>query len=248
MLSKIIGVGNKIELSRVGVASVKEQKEEGFSNNKVFVSQVYDILDDDRLKIAMPLDGGKVVLMPNNARIDAFFYTIKGLYQGRFVIVDRYKEGNLMIQVIELTSELKKFQRREYFRLSCTMGIMYRPLSQEEHDYYFSIENLNEQIEEETLIPAFALDISGGGMRYVSKERLEKENIIFAVLSFNYEEELKKYAVLGKIIGVSTAKNNHNLFEHRVEFSNVNGIVREDIIKYIFEEERKRRKKENGQW
>jgi c-di-GMP-binding flagellar brake protein YcgR len=247
MLSKIIGIGNKIELSRVGVASTKEKNADGFSDNKVFVSQVYDIIDEDRLKIAMPLDGGKVVLMPNNTRIDAFFYTTKGLYQGRFVIVDRYKEGNLMVQVIELINELKKFQRRQYFRLSCTMEIMYRCLSKEEYDYYFSLKDLSSKISEESLSQAVALDLSGGGMRLVSKERLEKNDIAFFVLSFNYEVDIKKYAVLGKVIGVNTSKNNHNLFEHRIEFSNVNGTVREDIIKFIFEEERKRRKKENGQ-
>ena len=112
MLGKIIGVGNKIELTKVSQSLAYDMNGKGgFNDNRVLVSQVYDIIDEDRIKIAVLLDGGKVVLLPNNTRIDACFFTSKGLYQGRFIIVDRYKEGNLMVQVIELINELKKYQR-----------------------------------------------------------------------------------------------------------------------------------------
>lgn len=244
MLSKIIGVGNKIELTRVSQTSSGTLGD--IDENKVYVSQVYDIIDEDRIKIAVPVDGRKVVLMPNNVRIDACFYTSKGLYQGRFVIVDRYKEGNIMIQVIELINELKKFQRRQYFRLDCTMSITYKVIEEENIEEYYKIENLSKELEKEILLPAIALDLSGGGMRFVSKKRHNKDEMLAILLGINYGEIIKQYGLLAKVIGVNTSKSNGSLYEHRVEFSNVTSGVREDIIKYIFDEERKRRKKESG--
>ncbi|MBQ1192894.1 MAG: flagellar brake domain-containing protein [Lachnospiraceae bacterium] len=248
MLGKIIGVGNKIELTKVSQSLAYDMNGKGgFNDNRVLVSQVYDIIDEDRIKIAVPLDGGKVVLLPNNTRIDACFFTSKGLYQGRFIIVDRYKEGNLMVQVIELINELKKYQRRQYFRLSCTMSIMYRVLEEDELEEFYSTKELTERLEEEFLLNAVALDISGGGMRFVSKQRHNKDDIMVIEISFNYGGKVKKYGLLAKTIGVATSKNNSKLYEHRVEFSNVTSNVREEIIRFIFDEERKRRKKESGQ-
>lgn len=245
MLSKIIGVGNKIELTRVSQTSSGTLGD--IDENKVYVSQVYDIIDEDRIKIAVPVDGRKVVLMPNNVRIDACFYTSKGLYQGRFVIVDRYKDGNIMIQVIELINELKKFQRRQYFRLDCTMSITYKVIEEENVEEYYQIEDLSKELEKEILLPAIALDLSGGGMRFVSRKRHNKDDMLAILLGINYGEIIKQYGILAKVIGVNTSKSNSSLYEHRVEFSNVTSGVREDIIKYIFDEERKRRKKESGQ-
>lgn len=250
MLSKIISIGNKIELTRVSQQASYNLDEEGIKKNKVYVSQVYEVIDDDHIKIAVPLDGGKVVMLPNNTRIDACFITSKGLYQGRFVIVDRYKEGNLVIQVIELINELQKYQRRQFFRLSCTMGIMYKILEDEEtvKEYMEEEEELSEKLKKESLMQGVALDISGGGMRFVSKNRHNKYEMMAALVRLSYsEEEEWNYGILAKIISVSTSKNNKNLFEHRVEFLNVDSKVRENIIKFIFEEERKRRKKESGQ-
>ena len=51
MLSKIIGVGNKIELLRVSGSNNPSNGE----GQKVYVSQVYEIIDEDRIKIAIPL-------------------------------------------------------------------------------------------------------------------------------------------------------------------------------------------------
>lgn len=248
MLSKIIGVGNKIELTRVNqVADRDTNNLTGENGKKVLVSQVYDILDEDRLKIAIPSESGKIVLLPNNTRIDACFYTTNGLYQGRFIIVDRYKEGNLLVQVVELINELTKYQRRQYFRLSCTMSIKYVPIDEKQFEEYSKEKNILEKIDEQEAFTAVALDISGGGMRFVSKSRHEKNSFIAVSLGIEYTQKIKKYGILAKIINVSTSKNNSVLYEHRVEFCNLDGNEREEIIKYIFDEERKRRKKESGQ-
>ena len=50
-----IAIGNKIELVRLDQVIRNEQ------NKKVYVSKIYDILDQDKLQIAMPIFEGRIV-------------------------------------------------------------------------------------------------------------------------------------------------------------------------------------------
>jgi c-di-GMP-binding flagellar brake protein YcgR len=51
--------------------------------------------------------------------------------------------------------------------------------------------------------------------------------------------------VTGKVLKVEPLENRDGLFEHRVQFLKISDSEREDIIHYIFEEERKIRKKQD---
>ena len=56
--------------------------------------------------------------------------------------------------------------------------------------------------------------------------------------------ERKKYDVVGKVLAVKELENRRGMFEHRVQYYNLDVNTREEIIRFIFEEERKSRKKE----
>ena len=75
----------------------------GEEPEKKYFSQVYDILSEDEMKIAMPIVDGRVIPLPVNGRYDLCFYTSGGLYQCKATITDRYKEGGLFVLQIEIT-------------------------------------------------------------------------------------------------------------------------------------------------
>ena len=54
----------------------------------------------------------------------------------------------------------------------------------------------------------------------------------------------KKYELVGKILSVKEVQGKAGIYEHRVQYVNLNVDEREEIIRYIFEEERKHRHKE----
>ena len=56
----------------------------------------------------------------------------------------------------------------------------------------------------------------------------------------------KRYNLAGKVLEVVMAKNRKESYECRIEYCNMSGETREQIIKYIFEQERMMRKKENS--
>ncbi len=225
MISNILCIGNKIELAKIPTS---ENIEYPSTDKKIYVSYILDIIDEDKLKIGIPAEQGKSIPLKTNARFDACFYTKNDLYQGRVVVKDRYKEEQNFILVVEVTSNLQKYQRRRYYRLGCEIDIHYR------------------KIEDEVFNEGTALDISGGGIRFVSDEKLQQNQKISMVLEIVYEDQKKTYRLLGKVIMSSQVKNDSGLFEHRIEFTDMQGSVRESLIKYIFEEEKRRKNRESS--
>jgi c-di-GMP-binding flagellar brake protein YcgR len=238
MLSKVLSVGDKVELTRVQAA-----QSDASMRKKVYVSQIYEVVDETRVKVGMPIENGHIVALAPNTRLDACFYTAKGLYHGRVVVVERMRENNIYVMVVELQYELKKFQRRQYYRLNCTMDLLHRPMEDEEQELF-----INKGIApDDSNIVGFkngiALDFSGGGIRFISQEKYNKEDLIVIRLKISYDDEYKIYSVVSRVISSIPAKNGRGNIEHRVEFVDLNSKIREEIIRYIFREERKQRQK-----
>lgn len=238
MLSKFISVGDKIELQAVD--HVTEEKKSG---KKTYESKVCDILSEDTMEIAMPMENTKLILLPVDSEYDMVFYGTTGLFQCFARIIDRYKSNNVYILVIELTSNLRKYQRREYYRFSCALEMCARTLQEEE------IEAVEKKLPY-ALTPGLPLkqsviiDISGGGLRFLSALKYEENSLLYIKYHLVKKGERTAYEMIGKVLSVKELENRPGTWEHRVQYYDVDTDVREDIIKYIFEEERKSRRKE----
>lgn len=238
MLTNFVKAGQKIELQ--SVERMNSENEEQI--RKVYVSKVYDVLSEDRLEVLMPMEKTKLILLPVDAEYNICFYTDQGLYQCFVRIIDRYKSNNVYILVLELISNLRKFQRREYYRFSCALEMESRDLLEEEKK---AVEK-----EEYRLIPGLPLkrsvivDLSGGGLRFVSVQKYANDSIIYITYHLMLNGQKKKYELLGRILSVNEVQGRPGTYEHRVQYINLDVDAREEIIKYIFEEERKHRHKE----
>lgn len=241
MLSKFIKHGCKVELQ--AIEHFADETED--TAKRVYISSVYDILTEDRMEITMPMEKTKLILLPVDGEYDAFFYCDDHVYQCALRIIDRYKSNNVYILVVEMISNMRKYQRREYYRFSCALEMCARPLVEEE------IKAI-EQNEGNYLTPGLPLkrsvivDISGGGLRFVSEQRYEPGSLIYCTYHLIMKGQNKVCEIVGKILAVKEIENKKGTFEHRVQYVNMDVDDREDIIKYIFEEERKSRHKERG--
>lgn len=240
MLSKYVIPGNKVEIQAVERTKYIDNSE----TKKVYQTKVYDILSDDRLEIYMPMDKTKLILLPVNAEYDLYFYTQAGLFQCFATVIDRYKTDNQFILLLELSSNLRKFQRREYYRLSCALEMNSRPLEKEEID---AVEQNNSYI-----VPGLPLkrsvivDISGGGIRFVGSYAYEPDSLVCCKYNLVIDGNAKEYTLIAKILMVRKLEDRDGLYEHRAQYINIDTIEREEIIRFIFEEERKNRKREKG--
>ncbi len=239
MLTKYVKPGEKIELQTVERSILGT-----VSDKKAYTSKVYDIISDEQFEILMPMEKTKLILLPVDGEYDVCFYTKQGLYQCYVRIVDRYKSGNTFILLCEPTSNLRKHQRREYYRFSCILNMDSRELVEEE------LEALEKR--ELSFQPGLPLqksvivDISGGGVRFVSSYRYEQDTIIYLTYKLMIGGKEKSYEIAGKVLASKPIENRPGEFEHRLQYLNMDNSEREEIIRYIFEEERKNRRKENG--
>lgn len=242
MLSKIIIPGDKVELQKV--ERIKYNGEDT-PNKKVYRSTVCEILSEDRLEITMPMEKSKLVLLQVDSEYDLYFYTENGLYQCFARVLDRYKSNNIYMVLLELTSNLRKQQRREYYRFSCALDMRARSLSEEEV--------IEAQKKEDArlsggdrLDKSVIVDISGGGLRFVAEQKYEVDSMVYCTYHLLIEGKNKEYNLTGKVLSVRELDNRPGVYEHRVQYANINVEEREEIIRYIFQEERKNRKKELG--
>ena len=82
-------------------------------------------------------------------------------------------------------------------------------------------------------------------MRFLSEEKYPMDELIICQMNLELKNSEKDIQALGKVLSVSHV-NDSELFEVRVQFEKISNIAREHIIQFIFEDERKRRKKNSG--
>lgn len=239
MISKYVEPGDKLEL--VLVERMPGANEE--LSKRVYQSKINDILSEDRLEIMMPMEKTKLILLPVDAEYDMAVYSKNGLYQCFVRVVDRYKSDNMYLLVVELTSNLRRNQRREYYRFSCALEMCSRTLEADE------VESI-EQNGEYNMVPGLPLkrsvvvDISGGGLRFISEQKYEVGCLIYCSYHLIVNGTRKLYEIVSKVLEVKPVENKKGVFEHRVQYVNITEGVREQIIRYIFQEERKNMKKD----
>ena len=79
--------------------------------------------------------------------------------------------------------------------------------------------------------------------RFSSAEHLEKGSIVLVKLNIRVSEDKSVYGVLGKVLESRIIRNSLGLYEQSLEYQEISGKSRETIIRYIFEQERRLRKK-----
>lgn len=238
MFSKFISIGDRVEMQSVARGGMTQEGNGG----KVYNSVVQDILSEDVIEVRMPMEKSKLILLPVDAEFDLVFYGTSGLFQCLARITDRYKSNNVYLLQMEMISNLRKYQRREFFRLRCALEMYTRSLKESEVQTIESRQpySLTKGL---PLKQSVVVDISGGGLRFLSPERYEAGSLLYCSYHLMNGGEHKKFEVICKVLSSIELDNRPGTFEHRVQYYDLDPDVREEIIKYIFEEERKNRQK-----
>ncbi len=241
MVTKVIRAGDKIDLVKSN--SVLTEQEE----KRVYKSQVYDVIGEEQLKIAMPQEKGRLLLLELEAVYRLQFYTENGLYECKGKVVDRYKTDNIYVVVVDIISALKKIQRREFYRLNCLLDGQIHILDDEELmagdiKRILRMHELNEATYEKAVI----VDISGGGARIATDCQVEEDSYITLKFQVNFKNNFQEYELLAHVVTAKKLENKKKAYELRIEFEQIENNVRESLIKYIFEQERKKRKSEKS--
>ena len=133
--------------------------------------------------------------------------------------------------------------------MSCAIDITYYQIT-DEMAQLETTEEIFQELHDDNFFDACkrgtVLDISGGGIRFVCDRELESQSHLLVIMHLNNEWIDQQFYIVIKIIDGWKSEKNSEKYIYRAKFLIKNPKTREAIIKYIFDEERKARKKENG--
>lgn len=236
MAQNILKVGNKIELT-----VLKTGKTDG--QEQVYVSQITDIRGDDIIA-AMPIFEGHIIPLETGSMLDVFFYTQRGIYKCEALIASRGREDNLHVMKLVLKTELEKFQRREYYRLPCTIDCSVLPLNVSDVIKYKK-EKLLPDIEK-TGKKGVIVDISGGGLRMTTDFLLEKNEFVAIRFPVHMNIGSRCIEVVGRIVLSQESEKRRGTYDNRIQFKVLSRELRDFIVKYIYEQQRLIQQRERG--
>ena len=91
-IAEIIQPGDKVDISFV--QNVERAKKDQ-SMPKIYKSQVLDLKENGNLEISMPVERGKLVLLPLGIRMEFIFFSKGTLYRAVGQVRERYKRENV---------------------------------------------------------------------------------------------------------------------------------------------------------
>ena len=131
MISNVLREGMKIDIH---IVNQTERPESAEKAAPVYKSQIFELFENGEMEIMMPIQSGKLILLPLGLRYEFVFYTPNGLYKSIGQIWERYKTENRYMLRIVLNTPLSKYQRREYYRMECVLDMGYFHLTDEESE------------------------------------------------------------------------------------------------------------------
>lgn len=205
-----LNIGSKIDIIKPKDESV------------IYPSQVLDILESNEIIISGPIKRNNLVLLHNNENIYVSYNVEnKGKYFFTARIVAR-NFSSVYTLTIERMSEIEKIQLRDHYRLLVTLNVGKEHLIVEKDN----VEKFYE--------PCETKDISGGGMKLNCNYDHQLGDEI--ICSFKINGETIK--VKSKIVRVEELNSFNYKYSIGVKFLEIENEMRDEIIRYIFEQQR----------
>lgn len=220
-------IGTKLELELFNEA--------GDRIDQVLVSEFEWHSGSNDIIIAAPIFEGSVVPLHFGTVMNVYFIKRREddihLYKFRAIVRARELAGNLHLIRVEMQGELEKVQRRSYYRLNCSVQIQYR-----------IVDSMNEVYNDN--IPfkkSFSNNISGGGISLMLEEKVEVGRLVECEL---FTSQDKRVRFFGKIIRYERSELEGRFkYAAGIAYIKINDNDREAVVRYIFNEQRKLRKK-----
>ncbi|AZT89776.1 flagellar brake protein [Caldicellulosiruptor changbaiensis] len=226
-MRKIFKVGDKIEIVRIDRRTWEEKGVQ-------YVSKIADI-KDEYFYVFTPIREGVYVTFFIEEIVRIYKVMPDGVWVFDAVVEDRFKEPEYMIKIRQI-SDIRKIQRRMFFRLPINLDIFVKLLNPQEGEIS---ENLQNGFSEGKIVKALTKDISGGGVCFLTQEEFNIHDIILTKIPIEGEELILKAQILRK------ERVDHHIyrFMYGSKFIEAKQNEIDKIVRYIFKEQQKMRQK-----
>ncbi len=189
--------------------------------DNIYVSQLLDVIEPDELIISGPITKGRLVLVHKDEKLEICYnLDEKGKYCFDALVLSRNYSRIYTLRIKKI-SDIRKVQLRKYFRLPIALDVNKEFVSSD------SLEVHNEKCE--------AKDISGGGLKLYCNYHHELDDIVDCSFKINGVMTYAKGKVVRVIDLVDNEKFKYNL---GISFTAIKEFSRDEIIKYIFDQQR----------
>lgn len=207
-------------------------------------SFVYEVKDDQTIIISNPIKNGvNYPLEKSYVYYFRFYIENSGMYLFKGIMVERIKFDNLPSVIIQLESDIKRVQRRKFYRVNLfSVGnfLIEKKLSEDEikrqrNKMMKKYANESDIIIEDTVfdkIPFDTKDLSGGGLRVLSNYEAKLGDIVKGEFKI-----IESWVIFnGEITRIE--KKDDNRYELGIKFLELDSSTQSKIVAYVFEVER----------
>jgi len=207
---KKLSIGLAVELI------VSEGEYEGHYRTRV------EEIGERLLSVGVPFEHGELVPLREGTKVKLTFCDETAIYSFKGRILQRIAIP-VPIFIFELPDTVDKVQRRNFVRVPALFPITFRMVTRE---------GLSDPQN------ATMLDMSGGGMRFTTKERLDNNSLLYVQI-FLPTGELQAPVRVIRSVRIEESK----LYSVSTEFHEISERERDKIIRCVFDIQRAMRKK-----
>jgi c-di-GMP-binding flagellar brake protein YcgR len=189
-------------------------------------SQVVEIYNNEFIDILIPMRKNHDVYLKEDIVLKLIVSKGDAVYEFKAALHEKLF-GRIPLLKLRILSEVNKIQRRNFYRLRLMKELEAKQV---------------EDIKERKYGDKFKgnlLDISAGGLLFNSNKELQEKDMLELTLNLNS----KKLIVFGIIVRKTFTTNLIVPYTYGVQFNRISDFERNEITKYIFEEQRRLIKK-----
>jgi len=187
--------------------------------------------DEGSAVIDSPMREGNIYPVRIGWNMDVYFTMKDDLYKFNSSVLQRWANGNLSFLKIAVLGDIHKIQRREYFRFECNVPVKYRIIKH----------TTNDGDDKEPMKPCVTKDLSGGGLCLRIKEEVERNTFIEGEVDLGPE---RKIPFVGEVVRVDILDGEKKYkYEIGVLFKKIEKNDKENIIRFIYSEQRRLRRR-----
>lgn len=196
------------------------------------VSQFEGTCSDGTYYVSAPIYEGRIYPISVGAKLNLYFVEKENFYKFRAKVLERSRKAAISLLKIQVLGEIKKIQRREFFRFECIIPVKYRVVGSSN-----TVLNKDENFKK-----TITRDLSGGGVCIKLEEKLNTGDVIECEL---FLDDFNKVCFVGKVVRITECEADKGTYKYEagVLFEKIDDKSREKIVSYIFQEQRKLIKK-----
>lgn len=190
----------------------------------LYHSRIEDI-STEKMVIAMPMSKGYPVNVSRGSQLFGKIITNGAVYRFKSVVIDK-RMHPLPVWIVSPPSDIKKVQQRAFVRIEIMLPLR--------------LEFIDTEEQENDALNVITKDISGGGLRIVSKQPFKLNRRLKLHIELL---EMGMVDAIGEIVRIEHPQPENPVYWVGIKFIHITEAHRSKIIKFIFKKQLEYRQK-----